>query len=104
MNETDIAFKNRCLENGAIMSRCKLTEVKISHSNNEIFPYSAEELALYMHHICEQLEAPPQDPSEISSLSEYVEYQEHFESRDERILQGVRIEEGIVSIPPFLKN
>ena len=47
-NETDIQFHNRMNDHLAMMSRCKLTEVKVSHSNSDIFPYSADMLALYM--------------------------------------------------------
>ena len=68
------------------MSRCKLTHVKHSHENSEEFPYTADELAVYMHHICEQMLEPLEDQSEISSLFERVEYEEKFDSKDERVL------------------
>ena len=32
----------------AFMSRCKLTEMTVSHRNKDVFPYTTEELALYM--------------------------------------------------------
>ena len=99
-SESETAFRNRQLDHGAIMSRCKLTEVKVSHSNSETFPYTAEQLAVYMFHICEQEERPPEDQSQISSMEERVEYQERFNSIDERVLAGLRREAPVVDEEP----
>ena len=51
-NEKDWHFEDRQRLYGAIMSRVKLAEVKISHANTEEFPYSTKDLAVYMQHIC----------------------------------------------------
>ena len=40
----------------AMRTRCKLTEIKRSHKKNEHFPYTADELALYMQHLCNTME------------------------------------------------
>ena len=32
------------------MSRCKLTQLKKSYKNKDVFPYDEKDLALYMQH------------------------------------------------------
>ena len=51
-NENQTQFENRLLDHGAMMSRCKLTHLKIPHSNSDVFPYTSDELAIYMKHLC----------------------------------------------------
>ena len=60
-NETDIAFANRQLDYGAMISRIKLSYMKHSHLNSDAFPYTSDELAIYMLHLCVQLDAPSED-------------------------------------------
>ena len=48
MNEEDYKFKNRKNNYKAFMSRVKLVEMFQEHENNETFPYSADDLAIYM--------------------------------------------------------
>ena len=55
-NETEISFKNRKHDHEAMMTRIKMTEVKQSHPNSTPFPYTADELAIYMNYLCEQYE------------------------------------------------
>ena len=50
--ELDYKFTERKNSYMAMMTRCKLTEIKTSHKNNEHFPYTADQLALYMQHLC----------------------------------------------------
>ena len=79
----------------AMMSRCKLTELTVTHANSDDFPYTSDELALYMLHICQQLDVEEEIQSQISSLSEHVAYQEKFESVDERALLGIKVGEEV---------
>ena len=53
----------------------------------------ADELAVYMLHICQQLQVSEEVQSQISSLYEHVEYQERFPSMDPRALAGIRVGE-----------
>ena len=52
-NENGISFNNRLHDYGALMSRVKMIEVTQSHCNSTPFPYTADELALYLQHLCE---------------------------------------------------
>ena len=76
-----------------MMSRCKLTEVKQSHSNSEFFPYTADQLAIYMNYLCEQREAPEQEPSEISDIEVESEREVRIVPEDPRAMAGIRIGE-----------
>ena len=51
-NEESYHFRERYNNYMAFMTRCKLTQINKSHKNNEAFPYTAEQLALYMQHLC----------------------------------------------------
>ena len=50
-NEEDYEFEERENNFYAFMSRCKLHQMKIRHKNKSLFPYSEDELALYMNYI-----------------------------------------------------
>jgi hypothetical protein len=49
-------FSQRKYNYGAFKSRCKITKMERSHSNTDRFPYTAEQLALYMQHLCNRME------------------------------------------------
>ena len=51
-NEEDFQYFERRNNYMAMVTRCKLTEIKKSHKNKERFPYTADQLALYMQHLC----------------------------------------------------
>ena len=68
MNEEDYKFRERCHNFRAFMSRCKLTEIKTSHRNSEQFPYTADQLALYMQHLCDTME--PVEEEEYLDLND----------------------------------
>ena len=51
-NEEDFQYFERRNNYMAMVTRCKLTEIKRSHKNKERFPYTADQLALYMQHLC----------------------------------------------------
>ena len=70
------------------MSRCKLTEIQTSHKNCERFPYSADELALYMQHLCDIMEPVVEE-----------EYDDHSaESEDEeKIERGSNYRENVIN-------
>ena len=91
-NETDISFKNRKYDHDAIMTRVKMTETFQTHPNSSPFPYTADELALFMHHLCQENEDQDDAQSDISSLNNEPMREERTDLRDERVLAGIRLE------------
>jgi hypothetical protein len=53
----------------AFMTRCRLHLMKRSHKNAAKFPYTAEELAIYMKYLCNKI-CPAVDEVYISDSSE----------------------------------
>lgn len=79
-NETNQSFKERQILHGAIMSRIRLIEVKVSHGTDEVFPYTTKDLAIYMQHICDNLMKEGQ--MEIIEESPFIkpEYKPNFDA------------------------
>ena len=48
MNEEDYKFNNRMNNYKAFQSRVKIFEMTKGHANTEEFPYTADDLAIYM--------------------------------------------------------
>ena len=71
-NEADYEFRERHHNFRAFMSRCKLTEIQKSHKNNEQFPYTADELAWYMQHLCNTMEPIIEDESLSDQSEEFI--------------------------------
>ena len=87
-NETEWDFKEREILHGALMSRCKLVEVKVSHANSEQFPYTAKDLAVYMKHICDEFDKEGQVEVYEEPVVEEAPVREPRLSREEAIAQG----------------
>ena len=68
-DEEDYQYTERRNNFKAFMSRCKLTEIKTSHQNNEEFPYTANQLAVYMNHLCNTMD-PIIEDEVLSELEE----------------------------------
>ena len=47
--EKEHKFKNRMNNYNAFMTRIKLVEMVKDHENSEKFPYTTDDLAIYMH-------------------------------------------------------
>ncbi len=47
-SEEEYVFTERNHDYMAFMSRCKLTQMTVSHKNKEVFPYSTDDLAMFM--------------------------------------------------------
>ena len=54
-NEEEYKFRERVHNYKAFLARCKLSEIRTSHRNSEQFPYSADQLALYMKYLCDTM-------------------------------------------------
>ena len=65
--EEDYEFRERYNNYMAFMTRCRQTQINESHRNNEKFPYTADELALYMHNLCNNMEPISEDEYDSKS-------------------------------------
>ena len=72
--EEDYKFTERKNSFMAMMTRCKLTEIKKSHKNKDIFPYNSDQLALYMQHLCNAIQPIVED----EYIDDQSEEQIHF--------------------------
>ena len=70
-DEKDYELRERYNNYMAFMTRCKIHEMKDSHRNQEKFPYSAEDLAIYMHHLINKI-CPVIDEEYLSDSSEEI--------------------------------
>jgi len=67
-DEKDYELRERYNNYMAFMTRCKLHEMHTSHRNAAKFPYTAEELAIYMLHLINNI-CPVVDEEYISDSS-----------------------------------
>ena len=54
--EEEYAFRERHNNYMAFMTRCRSTQINQSHRNGERFPYTTDQLALYMNHLCNTMD------------------------------------------------
>ena len=55
-NEENYKYRERYNNFIAFMTRCRLTQINNSYKNNDKFPYTAGDLALYMQHLCNTMD------------------------------------------------
>ena len=72
------------------MSRVKLVEVLISHTTDEIFPYTTNQLAVYMKHICDNFENQWQGNIVEEEPNFEEVYQPKFDATDPRAMAGIK--------------
>ena len=60
-NEDEWEYKDRYNNYMAFMTRCRIHRIDQSHRNTERFPYTTEELAIYMDHICNIMKPVTED-------------------------------------------
>ena len=90
-NEEDHDFRERHHNYRAFMTRCKLTEIKKSHHNNEQFPYTADELALYMQYLCDSLEPIVEEIYQSEISDEQIEVDREIWKREKVMAAGFPI-------------
>ena len=100
-NEEKHEFQERWNNYMAFKTRCRQILVTDSHSNREQFPYSTEELALYMQHLCNLMD-PIDDPKivvdEPKIVDEDLVADAAMEERDEAV------EDQLSSLIPLLDD
>jgi hypothetical protein len=67
-DEKDYELRERYNNYMAFMTRCKIHEMTKSHANREHFPYTADDLAIYMLHLINKI-CPVVDEEYISDSS-----------------------------------
>ena len=60
----------------AFMTRCKLHQMNKSHRNSARFPYNAEELAIYMHHLINTMKPVVEEEYHSDSSEEIIDFAE----------------------------
>ena len=71
-NEEDYEYQDRCNNFKAFQARCRQTRVERSHQNSDQFPYTIEQLALYMQHLCDVLEPKHEEDPVEEAVEEQI--------------------------------